>query len=168
MKNDRHDRAQRLIDTERVEGLTREDQTWLEAHLRKCADCSRWANRTDAALRSLLSVPVTVPLGLAAAPSLRIRYETEALHQRRTRSIGLIVSCALSWVLGVASAPLVWRVCAWLGREFGLPRVLWVLGFALWWFVPASAAAALILWQRDRIVRESPGSLLERHHWFEN
>lgn len=158
MIDDQHERARRLIDKERVEGLAVEDRAWLGAHLRECDGCERWANRTDAALRALTNLPVALPSGLAAATSLRVRREAEARNQRRVRNLGLAAGCILSWVLGVASAPLVWRICAWLGTRLDLPRPVWILGFAAWWLVPASAAALLIFWQRDRLDRESPSN----------
>ena len=155
MTDDRHERARRLIDRRWVEGLLRSDEAWLEAHLGECDDCERWANRTDAALRTLISLPVTMPYGLAAATSLRVRREAEVRNQLRLRNMGLAVGCALSWILGVASAPLVWKVCAWLGAEFDLPRAVWILGFAAWWLIPGSAAVLLILWQRQRLGSDS-------------
>jgi hypothetical protein len=167
MKDDRHERARRLIDQERVEGLATEDRRWLQAHLGECEGCERWLNRTEAALRALANLPVSLPPGLAAAAGYRVRREAEARRQRRVRNLGLALGCSLSWTLGVASAPLVWRVCAWLGAEFDLPRVVWVLGFAAWWLVPASAAAALILWHRERLDRESQDGVLERRYELE-
>jgi len=155
MKKDQHERARRLIDQERVEGLARDDRLWLEAHLGECDACERCANLTEAALRAVMNIPVSLPAGLAAEASYRVRREADVRRQRRVRNLGLVLGCSLSWLLGVASAPLVWRVCAWLGAEFDLPRVVWVLGFAAWWLVPASAAGALILWYRERVERES-------------
>jgi hypothetical protein len=162
MKEDPHERAHRLIDRQRIEGLSSEDRAWLHSHLVGCEDCEPWATRTDLALRALTNVRVVLPSGLAAATSLRVRREAEARQQRRLRNFGLAVGCAVSWVLGVASAPLVWSVCAWLGTRLDLPRVVWVLGFAAWWLLPASAAAALILWQRERLDRDSQESAVER------
>ncbi len=158
MKEDLHERARRLIDRERVEGLSTEDRIWLERHLGECDDCAGWASRADAALRALLNFSVVLPAGLAASTSFRVRDEAEAFQQRRVRNIGLAVACAFSWLVGVASAPLVWKVCAWVGAAFDLPRVVWMLGFAAWWLVPAAAAAGLVLWQRDRLDRESVSS----------
>jgi hypothetical protein len=109
-------------------------------------------------LRTLITVPVAVPPGLALATSLRVRREIVERKQRRVRNAGLAAVCAASWLVGVATAPLVWRACAWLGSELELPRIVWMLGFALWWFVPAAAACGLILWLRERAKRESvPG-----------
>ena len=160
MTDDLHERARRLIDMERVEGLPAEDRSWLEAHLEQCETCTGWASATDTALRAVVTVSVPVPSGLAAATRLRVRQHAEELKQRRLRNAGLVVSCALSWLVGVASAPLVWRVCAWLGAEVGLPRAVWMLGFVGWWFVPAALVAGLVLWQREQVGRES-GRLVE-------
>jgi hypothetical protein len=35
-----------------------------------------------------------------------------------------------------------------------LPRVVWVLGFAFWWLVPAAAAGGVLVWYRSRAERE--------------
>lgn len=71
---------------------------------------------------------------------------------------GLWVCCGFSWLLGIASAPLVWDVFKWLGSEAGVPALLWEAGFALWWLVPASIAAAIVIWQRSRGLSDTQGS----------
>jgi len=157
MTDNNHERARRLIDRRWVEGLPKDEEQWLDDHLSECSDCERWASRTDTALRTLIRLPVAMPSGLAAATSLRVRHEAERRQEERIRNIGLVVGCALSWILGVASAPLVWKICAWVGAEFDLPRAVWIAGFAAWWLVPGSIAALLILWQRQRL--ESEGEL---------
>ena len=53
-----------------------------------------------------------------------------------------------SWLLGLFSAPLVWRGFSWLGAEFRLPKPVLELGFVLWWTVPALIAVAIVLHQR--------------------
>jgi hypothetical protein len=145
-----HERARSLIDKERVEGLTAPEQRWLEDHLAGCEACTGRAAATDAALRALRMALVPVPHGLAASAQLIVRRRAEEMHVQHARNVALAVSCTLSWVVGVASAPLVWRACAWLGARFELPRLLWILGFAAWWLVPASAMGLVILWQRRR------------------
>lgn len=157
MNDDLHERARRLIDKERVEGLAVPEQRWLEEHLAACEACAGRVAATDAALRVLRTMPVSVPRGLATSAQLIVRRRAEELRAQRTRNVGLAVSCTLSWVVGVASAPLVWRVCAWLGATFGLPRLLWMSGFVAWWLVPVSAMGLLILWQRRRAEREANG-----------
>jgi predicted anti-sigma-YlaC factor YlaD len=147
---DLHERAQRLIDVERVEGLAAEERRWLEAHLTACEACAGWATETDAALRMLRSVSIAVPHGLAASANLRVRQRALDLRQRRARNLALIVGCTLSWAAGVASAPLVWQVCAWLGSRLDLPRIVWQLAFVSWWFVPTAAGSVVILMARAR------------------
>ncbi len=154
MNGDLHERARRLIDKERVEGLAAPERRLLEEHLAACEACAGRAAATDTALRALRTMPVSVPRGLATSAQLIVRRRAEELRVQHTRNVALAVSCTLSWVVGVASAPLVWRACAWLGREFDLPRVVWVLGFGFWWLVPAAAAGGVLLWYRSRAERE--------------
>jgi len=157
MKGDLHERARRLIDMERVESLAAPDRRWLEEHLAGCEACAARAAATEAALRAVKTPPVSMPLGLAASAQSIVRRRAEELHAQRTRNLALGVGCTLSWLLGVASAPLVWRVCVWVGATFELPRLLWVAGFVAWWLVPASAMGLVILWQRRRADAESHG-----------
>jgi hypothetical protein len=150
-----HERARRLIDMERVEGVAVEERRWLEAHLAACEGCADWAEGSQVALRMFRSVSVVPPRGLAALANLRVREKAAELRQQRTRNVALIVGCALSWLTGVASAPLVWRLCAWLGSMLDLSRLVWQAGFVLWWFVPTAAAALVIVWR----MRAEPGDL---------
>lgn len=156
MNDDPHNRARRLIDMERVEGLAREDQRWLRDHLAACETCAGRAAQTEAALRALRTASVSMPRGLAAAAQSTLRRRAEELRAQHTRNVALAIGCTLSWLFGVASAPLVWKVCAWVGTTLDLPRVVWVLGFAAWWFIPVSAMGVVILWLRRRWERESP------------
>jgi hypothetical protein len=147
---DLHERAQRLIDMERVEGLAVEERRWLEAHLAACEACSGSAEATEAALRMFRSVSIIPPLGLAALAKFRVHEKAAELEQQRAQNRALIVGCALSWVVGVASAPFVWRLCAWLGSRLDLPRIVWQLAFFFWWLVPAAAAGLVVILARAR------------------
>ena len=156
-----HERARRLIDQERVEGLAPEDRRWLEDHLAGCEACSGWAASAEAAIRALKSVSVAMPPGLAASAKLRVHEEAGELKQRRTRNLALIAGCTVSWVVGVASAPLVWKLFEWFGTTLALPRIVWELGFFCWWLVPAAFAALPILWARARAEREFSSGPIE-------
>jgi len=151
-----HQRARRLIDRERVEGLEPEERRWLVEHLRLCADCASRSASTEATMQALKSISVPVPPGLAASTSLRVREKALEMKGRRTRKIALVTACSGSWAAGVASAPLVWKACEWLGTTLDLPRIVWVLGFLSWWLVPAVSAALVILWVTARADREGP------------
>jgi anti-sigma factor RsiW len=154
--NNVHERALRLIDKQPVEGLAQVESLWLEEHLSACKACTARVATTEAAVRAVKSVSVALPRGLAASTTLKVREEAEKLKLRRVRNVALIAGCTVSWVAGVASAPLVWRVCEWFGSTLDLPRVVWELGFLSWWLVPAASAGLVILWvsaksQRDEL-----------------
>ena len=159
--SDMHEEAQRLIDREQVEGLTPEESRWLHDHLAGCEACSACSSSTESALRALKSVSVAVPPGLAASTSLRVRENTEQMKHRRARNLWLIAGCTASWVAGVASAPLVWRMCEWVGTTLALPRIVWELGFLSWWLVPAAAAGLVLLWAQKGVGCEDFNGLLE-------
>lgn len=158
---DVHEQARRLIDREKVEGLTPEESRWLDDHLAGCEACARRSSSTESALRALKSASVAVPPGLGASTSLCLREKAEQMNRRRARNLALIAGCAASWVAGVASGPLVWRVCEGVGTTLSLPRIVWELGFFSWWLVPAAAVGLVILWVGTRAKDEDLNGLLE-------
>jgi hypothetical protein len=150
MSKDVHQRAERLIVANRVEGLSASDQEWLNLHLESCARCAQRADSTEQAVRSLRSVSVRVSPGLIRATRLRVHARALELCERRTQMTLLWVSCALSWVLGALSAPFVWRAFAWLGERLRIPAFAWQLGFALWWALPAAAVTVVLVMRRSQ------------------
>ena len=56
--------------------------------------------------------------------------------------------CAVSWVFGIASAPYVWRLFEWFGERTGAPKIIWEIGFGLWWIIPALFAVIVLLLER--------------------
>jgi hypothetical protein len=96
-------------------------------------------------LRSLLSLPVAAPRGLAARTQFRVRLraqEMRSVRQPRWRLVYLM--CGASWVAGAATAPYVWRGLEWIGHRAGLPDLVWKMGFGVWWALPAIIAAAIL------------------------
>lgn len=148
MNENIHERAQRLFAQWLVEGLAASDQAWLEEHLRECPACAAETAATRELLRALRNVPVTVPHDLAARTQLRVRLRAQEAAQTSGNSAVLWIITAASWLLGVLSAPLVWRGFTWVGSELNLPKPVLELGFVLWWAVPALIAVAAVLHQR--------------------
>ena len=148
MNDNLHVRAQRLLAESVVEGLRPADETWLREHLMECPACAQEASATQNALRALRAVPVSVPRDLAARTQLRVRLRAQETSTVASGSFWLWVVTAASWLLGVFSAPLVWRGFAWLGSNFGLPKLAIEMGFVLWWAVPALVAVGAVLHQR--------------------
>lgn len=148
MNENVHSRAQQLFAQLLVEGLSPSDQAWLDAHLRECAACSRETSSTRELLAALRGVPVAVPRELAARTQVRVRLRAREFAEASASNALLWVVTAASWVLGIFSAPLVWRAFAWVGAQFNLPKPVLELGFVLWWAVPALIAVAIVLHQR--------------------
>lgn len=155
-----HQRAEHLIAAWVVEGIGETDRRWLEAHLESCSRCAEVAASTRSALGAFGSISVQVDRRLVEQTRYRVQARAEELRARQAHLNPLWISCALSWVLGVASAPLVWRAFEWLGHEMRVPAVVWQTGFALWWAVPAGTVAALLIWQQKRAERETGGTTL--------
>jgi hypothetical protein len=148
MSENLHARAQRLFSEAAVEGISIVEQTWLDAHLRECADCARQAEVARELLSALRSLPVAVPRDLASRTQLRLRLRAQQAEQTSSSGALLWIITAASWLLGIFSAPLVWRAFAWVGQRANLPKPVLELGFVLWWAVPALIAVAVVLHQR--------------------
>ncbi len=153
MTDNAHDRALELIVRARVEGMPEADSNWLRGHLEECDFCAEHARHTDRALRLLRTAAIPLPDGLAsraqfhgaqANAELR-RLRAMELREREPAHRALWFACAISWAFGIASAPYVWRLFAWFGERTGVPKLVWELGFGLWWTIPALFAAAVLL-----------------------
>ena len=148
MNENLHERAHQLLAESVVEGLRPADETWLREHLAACPLCAQEAAATQNVLHALRAVPVSVPRDLAARTQLRVRLRAQQSSPAATGSFWLWAVTAASWLLGVFSAPLVWRGFAWLGANFGVPKLALEFGFVLWWTVPPLLAAGIILHQK--------------------
>lgn len=151
MNNDLHVRASRLIAEERVEGISAGDREWLDQHLADCPECKRLASATDNALESLRSLSVPLPPALASRTQLRLYLRSGEMRERQGAGWAAWVACGVSWAVGIASAPYIWRGFEWLGQHAGLPPLLWKMGFALWWTVPALLATIAVLLDRSDV-----------------
>ncbi len=155
MNENLHTRAERLIAQERIEGITQSERDWLSAHLRECAGCTQVAQQTRAALSALRGLPIALPRGLAARTQFRVQLRAQEMREREPKRRLLWIMCAMSWALGIATAPYVWRAFEWAGDRLGLPRLIWEMGFGLWWTVPALVAAAIVLLENVRLANEN-------------
>lgn len=145
-----HARAQRCFEKSLVEELSAMDRDWLDQHLRDCPDCAREILSTQEILGALRRVPILLPVDLVARTQLRVRLraqQSEAPHS----NVLLWAITGMSWMLGLLSAPLVWRGFAWMGAHFSIPKLALEFGFVLWWVVPALFAVGAILYQKTSV-----------------
>jgi predicted anti-sigma-YlaC factor YlaD len=154
MNENLHARAEKLITRERIEGISQPEREWLAAHLHECQSCTQVAQQTNDALRVLRALPVPLPRGLAARTQFRVQLRAQEMREREPKRRVLWIMCAMSWALGIATAPYVWRAFEWVGDRVGLPRLIWEMGFGLWWAIPALVAAAVVVLENLRQVHE--------------
>jgi len=148
MSENVHQRAQQLFAQSMVEGLSAGDQAWLDDHLRDCGACASEIATTNSLLRALRNVPVAVPRDLAVRTQMRVKLRAQEAARTSGSGALLWVMTAASWLLGILSAPFVWRIFTWVGGTLNLPKPLLQVGFVLWWTVPALIAVAAVLYQR--------------------
>jgi hypothetical protein len=145
-----HARAEQLLAKERVEGISQAERDWLGAHLQGCERCAEFARETEQALRALRTAAIPLPSGLASRTQFRVRLRAQEMREREPKRRALWLACAVSWIFGIASAPYVWRLFAWFGERTGVPKLVWEVGFGLWWAVPAVFVAVVLLMENAR------------------
>jgi hypothetical protein len=145
MNAESHARAKQLVAQERVESISQAERDWLTAHLQDCRQCAELARQTDEALRGLRTAAIPIPRGLASRTQFRVRLRAEELREHGLGRQLLWTIAGVSWALGIASAPWVWRAFEWVGHRTGAPKLIWEVGFVMWWAVPALLATGVVL-----------------------
>ena len=140
-----HARAEELIARERVEGISAAEQVQLAAHLSECGRCAESTGATAKALRALRTLHVPVPRDLARRTQFRVRLRAQELQLREPRWRLVWLASAASWLFGALTAPYVWRGVEWIGTNAGVPKLLWQVGFGVWWALPAIVAGVILL-----------------------
>lgn len=158
MSENVHNHALQLIAQARVEGIAEADSAWLGAHLEECEFCSEHARQTDRALRLMRTAPIPLPEGLAGRTQFRVRLRAQELREREPQRRAMWLACAVSWAFGIASAPYVWQLFAWFGKRTGVPKIVWELGFGLWWTIPAVFFVVVVLMEKLR-QSDDPGRM---------
>ena len=145
MTIDNHAQAKDLIARRHIEGLTGDDERSLNAHLAECQSCAALQRQLSASLSALRTMHVDLPANLASRAQFRVRLRAEELREKEPAKKFVWAIAAVSWALGVSTAPWVWRGVEWLGQETGAPKLLLQAGFLLWWSVPPMIAAWAVL-----------------------
>jgi anti-sigma factor RsiW len=148
MMENLHTRAKELFAKSLVEGIAPAERPWLDRHLRDCADCAREMATTRDLLGALRNIPIAMPRDLAARTQLRVRLRAQETAPASQSNLLLWLITAMSWLLGLFSAPLVWRGFAWAGNHLRIPKLALEMGFVLWWIVPALIMVGAILYQK--------------------
>jgi predicted anti-sigma-YlaC factor YlaD len=141
MNEQTHQRARKLVAQQNIESLSSSDQHWLEAHFAECESCAAEQLQLRESLSALRAMHLDLPPNLASRTQFRVRMRAEELREKEPAKKFVWAIAAVSWALGVSTAPWVWHGLEWLGRETGAPKLLLQAGFVLWWSVPPMIAA---------------------------
>jgi anti-sigma factor RsiW len=147
MNHEHLQRAKKLLETERIEGISAEERKWLAAHLDTCAECTNEANALAFAVGSLRSVSVTASPDLVRRTSMVVRLRSAKMRQERDRALPLWIAVGIASVWMIVTAPVTWSIFSWLGRTLEVSDLVWELGFLMWWFLPATVLGAAAAWQ---------------------
>ena len=140
-----HQRAKTLIAQKHAEILSAEDSQWLNTHVAECESCAAESRQLHESLSALRTMHLDLPPSLASRTQFRVRMRAEELREKEPARKFVWAIAAVSWALGVSTAPWVWHGIEWLGQETGAPRLLLQAGFVLWWGVPPMIAAWAVL-----------------------
>ena len=143
MTRDTHDEARELIAV--GDALADEQQAWLRAHLEECAACRLYAERASGLVRSLRSLPLAADSRLVRATQMRVRFHASRLRETRERMWMVGMACLGVGVSATLTAPLLWRLFAWMGESTGVSSWVWQAGFAFFWIAPALVVSVLLL-----------------------
>ena len=135
---------------QQIESISADDASWLNTHLADCDSCSAEQRRLRDSISAMRTSHIDLPSNLASRTQFRVRLRAEELRDKEPARKFVWAIAAVSWALGVATAPWVWHGIEWLGQETGAPKIILQAGFVLWWSVPPMLAAWAAL--ADRFV----------------
>lgn len=155
MSDESHDKAKRLIAAARVEGIPAADREWLDAHLETCGDCSARARSVEKSITALRLASVPVDPCLIDETRKRVHLRAMEMRKDAEQTKALWISCALSWVFGVVSAPLLWEGLKWIDQRLALPQAVGWVAFPILWIVPAVLIGMGFAWKRSHAPSEN-------------
>jgi hypothetical protein len=143
MTRDTHDEAREMITL--GESLSDAQQAWLRAHLDGCEACRHYAEAANGVVRALRSLPLAADSRLVRATQMRVRFHASRLWETRERLWLVGMACLGVGLSATLTAPLLWRLFAWMGEWAGVSTVVWQSGFMFFFIAPALVVSVLLL-----------------------
>ena len=144
MTQSSHQEIRRLIATS-ADVLSEAQQALLHAHLQDCGSCRDYAAATAEIVHALRGIPVAADPRLVLNTQARVRARAFALRQRQQWLTLVALACPFVGLSAAITTLLIWRAFDWIGTFAGLPRLLWQVGFAFYWVVPALLVSVVLL-----------------------
>jgi len=143
MTRNPHDEARELIAL--GDGLSPAQHAWLRSHLYECDACRNYAEAAKETARALRSLPLAADPRLVRATQMRVRFHAHRLREARQRMWLVGMACLAVGLSAAVTAPLLWRLFAWLGAWVGVSTMAWQASFIFFFFAPALVVSVLLL-----------------------
>jgi len=143
MMRDVHDEARKLIAL--GESLSEKESAWLHAHLDECDMCRHYADAVSGLVRALHGMPLAADSRLVRATQMRVRFHASRLREIRERMWLVAIACLGVGFSAAFTAPLLWRLFAWMGERAGVASSIWQAGFFFFYLAPALVVSVLLV-----------------------
>jgi hypothetical protein len=155
MPLENHEKARLLLHRALVEGISLEDRHWLDAHVGECAECGRYADLSERAVRALDWFALELDPAAALRVENVVRSRAEAMRSAEAHARSLWIGTAVAIFLTITGSAVTWRSLAWLASQWNLPSRVWQIGFAAFWLLPSLLLAFLPLFRRSLLGEDS-------------
>jgi hypothetical protein len=145
MTRDTHDEARELIALAGAEDLSDVQQRWLRGHLEECAGCRDYAGAAAWVVAALRSMPLAADPRLVRATQMRVRFYASRLRDTRERVWLVGMACFGVGLSAALTAPLLWRLFAWMGERAGISSPVWQASFVFFYIAPALVVSVMLL-----------------------
>ena len=150
MNSDPHKRARTMIALAGAEessrtGFSRDQESWLAAHLEFCESCREFAENSRSAIASLRGIPITAGTRLVSMTQMRVRQRARELQRQQERLWVILICCAAVTVSAALTTVALWRGLAWIGQEARISAPVWQGSFVVLYLMPAVLAGILLL-----------------------
>jgi predicted anti-sigma-YlaC factor YlaD len=153
-----HEKARFLLHRSLVEGISPEDQHWLDAHVEQCAECRRHADLSARAVRALDWFALELDPAAVLRVENVVRSRAERMRSAEAHAKSLWIGTAIAIFLTFAGSAVAWRPMAWLASQWNLPSRVWQIVFAAFWLLPSLLLAFLPLFRRRLLGEDSDGN----------
>jgi hypothetical protein len=156
MIQNEHDRAREIVALtgHRSQPLTASEQAWLRQHLVQCDSCRSYAEAAQRVVLSLRSVPIAADARLVRATQMRVRFHAARLRETRERTWLISIACIGVGISAAITAPLFWRLFAWMGEQAGISSPIWQTAFIFFWIAPAMAVSMFLFARGTHAARD--------------
>lgn len=120
-------------------------QGLVRAHLEECEACQQYAQAVTGVVGALRSVPISADSRLVRASQMRVRFHARRLQETRQRIWLVGMACLCVGFSATLTAPVLWRLFAWIGQMAGVPTVVWQASFLFFFVLPGLVVAVLLL-----------------------